>query len=79
MSWVEAQLNDEALFPLQLGTPFPKHFLSLVKMIFRRLFRCYGHIYHSHFQKIVGLGAEVSSSSAAASREGQAACAMPPC
>jgi hypothetical protein len=27
-------------------------------VIFKRLFRVYAHIYHSHFQKIVGLGAE---------------------
>ena len=58
MSWVEAQLNDESVFPLQLGTPFPKSFPSIVKTIFKRLFRVYAHIYHSHFQKIVGLGAE---------------------
>ena len=58
MSWVEAQLNDETLFPLQLGTPFPKNFQAVVKNIFKRLFRVYAHIYHSHFQKIVGLGAE---------------------
>jgi MOB kinase activator 1 len=71
MSWVESQLNNEQMlrflifsspfsrsFPLQLGTPFPKNFLSIVKTIFKRLFRVYGHIYHSHFQKIVGLGAE---------------------
>ena len=58
MTWVEGQLNDECLFPLQLGTPFPKNFLSVVKTIFKRLFRVYAHIYHSHFQKIVGLGAE---------------------
>lgn len=58
MSWVESQLNDESLFPLQLGTPFPKTFQNQVKQIFKRLFRVYAHIYHSHFQKIVGLGAE---------------------
>jgi len=58
MSWVETQLNDETIFPLQLGTPFPKNFQSIVKVIFKRLFRVYAHIYHSHFQKIVGLGAE---------------------
>jgi MOB kinase activator 1 len=55
---VETQLNDEHIFPLQLGTPFPKNFQSVVKVIFKRLFRVYAHIYHSHFQKIVGLGAE---------------------
>jgi len=58
MSWVETQLNDENIFPLQLGTPFPKSFQNIVKVIFKRLFRVYAHIYHSHFQKIVGLGAE---------------------
>jgi len=58
MSWVETQLNDEHIFPLQLGTPFPKNFQAIVRVIFKRLFRVYAHIYHSHFQKIVGLGAE---------------------
>lgn len=58
MTWVETQLNDESLFPLQLGTAFPKTFQSVVKTIFKRLFRVYAHIYHSHFQKIVGLSAE---------------------
>jgi len=58
MTWVEGQLNDESIFPLQLGTPFPKNFLSIVKTIFKRLFRVYAHIYHSHFKKIIGLGAE---------------------
>jgi len=58
MSWVETQLNDEAIFPLQLGTPFPKNFRRIVEVIFKRLFRVYAHIYHSHFEKIVGLGAE---------------------
>jgi len=58
MSWVETQLNDEQIFPLQLGTPFPKNFRRIVEVIFKRLFRVYAHIYHSHFEKIVGLGAE---------------------
>lgn len=93
MSWVEAQLNDETIFPLQIGTfavpapkaffirvalccspsflvgplalgrcdagtPFPKHFRKTVEVIFKRLFRVYAHIYHCHFDKIVGLGAE---------------------
>lgn len=58
MSWVETQLNDEQIFPLALGSPFPKNFEQVVRVIFKRLFRVYAHIYHSHFQKIVGLGAE---------------------
>jgi MOB kinase activator 1 len=58
MSWVEDQLSDEAIFPLQLGTPFPKNFQKVVSQIFRRLFRVYAHIYHSHFEQIAKLGAE---------------------
>jgi len=58
MSWVETQLNDEKIFPLQLGTPFPNNFEAIVKTIFKRLFRVYAHIYHHHFQRVVGLGAE---------------------
>ncbi len=58
MTWVEGQLNDESIFPLQLGTPFPKSFGTIVKTIFKRLFRVYAHIYHAHFKKIIGLGAE---------------------
>lgn len=40
------------------GAPFPKDFREVVKTIFKRLFRVYAHIYHSHFQKIVSLKEE---------------------
>lgn len=58
MTWVENQLNNENLFPWQPGVPFPKNFLSVIKVIFKRLFRVYAHIYHSHFQHIMSLGLE---------------------
>lgn len=58
MNWVEIQLNDEQIFPLQATTAFPKNFTSVIKTIFKRLFRVYAHIYHAHFPKVVGLGAE---------------------
>lgn len=58
MVWVESQLNDEQLFPLQLGTPFPRNFRQMVKLMYKRLFRIYGHIYHTHFENVQGLGAE---------------------
>jgi len=58
MTWVETQLNDEQIFPLQVGTPFPKDFIARVKTIFKRLFRIYAHVYSSHFNSIVELGAE---------------------
>lgn len=56
--WVEAQMDDERLFPQQLGTPFPPNFLDVIKTIFKRLFRVYGHIYHSHFKQVCSLGEE---------------------
>jgi hypothetical protein len=41
-----------------VGAPFPSNFRDVVKTIFKRLFRVYAHIYHSHFQKIVSLKEE---------------------
>ncbi|RWR90683.1 MOB kinase activator-like protein 1 [Cinnamomum micranthum f. kanehirae] len=38
-----------------LRAPFPPCFREVVKTIFKRMFRVYAHIYHSHFQKIVHL------------------------
>mmetsp|Transcript_17211 Transcript_17211/g.8140 ORF Transcript_17211/g.8140 Transcript_17211/m.8140 type:complete len:192 (-) Transcript_17211:149-724(-) len=58
MTWVENQINNEALFPTDLGTPFPKQFVSTVRVIYKRLFRVYAHIYHTHFQHIMSLGLE---------------------
>lgn len=58
MDWIEAQLDDESVFPQKLGAPFPSNFKDVVKTIFKRLFRVYAHIYHSHFQKIVNLKEE---------------------
>jgi len=58
MSWVQKQLDDDKIFPSKIGQPFPKNFQSYSKNIFRRLFRVYAHIYHSHFRIIVGLGLE---------------------
>ncbi|KAE8670868.1 MOB kinase activator-like 1A [Hibiscus syriacus] len=52
MDWIETQLDDESIFPQKLGAPFPPNFKDVVKTIFKRLFRVYAHIYHSHFQKI---------------------------
>jgi MOB kinase activator 1 len=43
---------------LPTGTPFPPNFRDVVKTIFKRLFRVYAHIYHSHFQVIVRLKEE---------------------
>ncbi|ESQ42063.1 hypothetical protein EUTSA_v10015917mg [Eutrema salsugineum] len=58
MNWIETQIDDEGIFPQKLGAPFPPNFEDFVKLILKRLFRVYGHIYHSHFQKIVNLKEE---------------------
>eukprot|EP01092_Planopodium_desertum_P010790 TRINITY_DN48675_c0_g1_i1.p1 TRINITY_DN48675_c0_g1~~TRINITY_DN48675_c0_g1_i1.p1 ORF type:complete len:230 (-),score=9.56 TRINITY_DN48675_c0_g1_i1:96-785(-) len=58
MNWVQKQLDDEKVFPSKIGVPFPKNFVQIVKNIFKRLFRVYAHVYHSHFPKIVDLGEE---------------------
>jgi len=58
MQWVESQLNDETVFPVEYGTAFPKDFMNVVKTIFKRYFRVYAHIYHHHFKKVVDGGAE---------------------
>merc|ERR1711971_1034953 len=58
MTWVEDQINNEQIFPMEESNKFPKNFKTIVKTIFKRLFRVYGHIYHSHIQKYVQLDAE---------------------
>jgi MOB kinase activator 1 len=58
MNWVSRYLDDETVFPSSGETPFPKNFQSIVKSIFRRLFRVYAHVYHSHFDAVVALQAE---------------------
>ncbi|ORZ15480.1 Mps1 binder-like protein [Lobosporangium transversale] len=58
MSWVQSQLDNEAIFPSKLGNEFPTDFKTVVKDIFRRLFRVYAHIYATHFAAIVSLGEE---------------------
>ncbi|EMS65325.1 hypothetical protein TRIUR3_04206 [Triticum urartu] len=58
MDWIEAQLDEESIFPQKLGAPFPPNFRDVAKTIFKRLFRVYAHIYHSHFQMILKLQEE---------------------
>lgn len=52
MGWIEAQINDERLFPSADEAPYPSDFHSVVKNIFRRLFRVFAHIYYSHFERV---------------------------
>ncbi|OWF46758.1 MOB kinase activator 3B-like [Mizuhopecten yessoensis] len=58
MEWVEEQINDENIFPVKVGVPFPKNFTPTVKKILTRLFRVFVHVYIHHFDKLLALEAE---------------------
>ncbi|KAJ5068610.1 mob kinase activator 1b [Anaeramoeba ignava] len=58
MNWVQDLLDNENIFPSRMGYSFPKNFTTVVKTIFKRLFRVYAHMYHHHFQDITKLGEE---------------------
>lgn len=52
MTWIQDQVDDESLFPSKIGAPFPRNFLSIAKLILKRLFRVYAHVYHQHFKEV---------------------------
>uniref|UniRef100_A0A7S1T1B8 Uncharacterized protein n=1 Tax=Tetraselmis chuii TaxID=63592 RepID=A0A7S1T1B8_9CHLO len=56
--WVEDQLDNQAVFPQEFSAQFPPNFVDVVRTIFKRLFRVYAHIYHSHFKHVVHLKEE---------------------
>jgi len=57
MSWVEDQVNNEEIFPVQEAIPFPANFESYIKDIFKRMFRIFAIVYHGHFKAIEELEA----------------------
>ncbi|RNA30917.1 MOB kinase activator 3A [Brachionus plicatilis] len=58
MEWIEKQINDETVFPVQVGIAFPKNFQSICKKLLSRLFRVFVHVYIHHFDRISQIGAE---------------------
>ncbi|CDO71379.1 hypothetical protein BN946_scf184908.g137 [Trametes cinnabarina] len=58
MNWVQTLLDNEEIFPSEMGKPFPKNFRDTIGRLFRRLFRVYAHIYSNHFDHICALGIE---------------------
>lgn len=59
MTWIEKQINDEAIFPTEETNPYPPDFeKKYVCNILKRLFRVYAHIYYQHFHQIKQLGEE---------------------
>lgn len=57
MTWIHEQLDDESIFPSQIGQPFPPNFMRIAQTIMKRLFRVYTHIYHEHLDLIEQLNA----------------------
>uniref|UniRef100_A0A671KX11 MOB kinase activator 3A n=3 Tax=Sinocyclocheilus TaxID=75365 RepID=A0A671KX11_9TELE len=58
MEWIEVQINNEQIFPTNVGTPFPKTFMQVAKKILSRLFRVFVHVYIHHFDRVSQMGAE---------------------
>ena len=52
------QMDDASIFPQHYGEPFPPAFQGVICAIFKRLFRVYAHIYHSHFKHVCALDEE---------------------
>lgn len=48
MTWVEAQLDNEEIFPVYESAQFPPNFEEYIRDIFKRLFRVFAIIYHRH-------------------------------
>jgi len=58
LNWVNDQISNPELFPVDENAKFPRNFTSRVKDIYKRLFRLYAHLYYSHFEKISSIGAK---------------------
>lgn len=58
MGWVQSNIDNEAVFPSRIGVPFPKTFPSMIRQVFKRMYRVYAHIYCHHYPVIRELGLE---------------------
>jgi MOB kinase activator 1 len=74
MGWVQNNIDNEAVFPSRIGAwkggsdleflltfsgvPFPKSFPSMIRQVFKRMYRVYAHIYCHHYPVIRELGLE---------------------
>eukprot|EP01126_Amoeba_proteus_P055824 TRINITY_DN6953_c0_g1_i16.p1 TRINITY_DN6953_c0_g1~~TRINITY_DN6953_c0_g1_i16.p1 ORF type:complete len:263 (-),score=50.86 TRINITY_DN6953_c0_g1_i16:49-837(-) len=57
-NWIQSKLDDESLFPTTMDKPFPRAFREEVKVIMKRLFRVFAHLYVHHFHRIQELQEE---------------------
>ncbi|CAJ0567436.1 unnamed protein product, partial [Mesorhabditis spiculigera] len=51
LTGIQEQLDDETIFPSQLGKPFPADFISICEGIMCQLFRVFAHVYHAHLNE----------------------------
>ncbi|TAQ89136.1 Adenosinetriphosphatase [Chlorociboria aeruginascens] len=58
MGWVQSNIDNEAVFPSRIGVPFPKSFPSMIRQVFKRMYRVYAHIYCHHYPVVRELGLE---------------------
>ncbi|KAJ1980335.1 Maintenance of ploidy protein mob2 [Dimargaris cristalligena] len=58
MTWIQNQLDDEAVFPTKAGNAFPRDFAVIVRAIAKQMFRVFAHIFYSHYDKLLHLTAE---------------------
>jgi len=58
LEWAFDVISDPAIFPQDDDVKFPKTFKKTVGSLFKRIFRMYAHLFHSHFAKIKENGAE---------------------
>lgn len=58
LNWVQDQLDDPSVFPLDGACTNTAAFLQHASVILKRLFRVYAHMYHSHLESFVALHAE---------------------
>jgi len=54
-TWVESLLKCSSLFPTEPGVPFRPDFLAHCRIVFKRLFRVYAHLYYSHVDNMCQL------------------------
>ena len=58
LNYCQEQLDNPKIFPNELGVSFSEKFLTIVKLMFKRMFRVYGHFYFHHFDKLTELDVE---------------------
>lgn len=52
LDWVQAQLDDEEVFPSTPTKEFPANYFDTCRTIAKRLIRVYAHIYQHHLDRV---------------------------